>query len=73
MAEYIRKIRTITGDKEIDYESLANLPNIPSVDETLTKSGNAADAKVTGNAITELKNETSELKGDIEKQIILMY
>lgn len=33
MAEYIRKIRTTTGDKEIDYEALANKPSIPSVEE----------------------------------------
>ena len=27
MADYIKKIRTTTGDKEIDYEALANKPN----------------------------------------------
>lgn len=35
------------------------------VDKSLTKSGNAADAKVTGDAIAELKNENSELKSDL--------
>ena len=37
-----------------------------SVDTTLSVAGQAADAKATGDAITELKNETSELKGDID-------
>lgn len=27
-SEYIKKIRTTNGDKQIDYESLANLPKI---------------------------------------------
>ena len=36
-----------------------------SVDTTLSVAGQAADAKATGDAITELKNETSELKGDL--------
>ena len=27
MADYIKKIRTLTGDKQIDYSSLANLPD----------------------------------------------
>lgn len=29
MSDYIKRIRTTTGDKQIDYESLANLPTIP--------------------------------------------
>ena len=36
-----------------------------SVDTTLSVAGQAADAKATGDAITELKNETSELKRDL--------
>ena len=65
MADYVTKIRTRDGDKKIDYNALANLPDIPSVDESLLNQGDAADAKATGDAITELKNETSELKEDI--------
>ena len=65
MSDYVTKIRTRDGDKKIDYNGLANLPDIPSVDESLLNQGDAADAKATGDAITELKNETSELKGDI--------
>ena len=30
MAEYIKGFKTTTGYKQIDYESLANLPSIPS-------------------------------------------
>ena len=29
MSDFIKKIRTATGDKEIDYEALANRPKIP--------------------------------------------
>ena len=36
-----------------------------SVDTTLSVAGQAADAKATGDAITELKNETSELNSDL--------
>lgn len=28
MADYITKIRTINGDKQIDYNALANLPDL---------------------------------------------
>lgn len=28
MSEYIKRIRTTSGDKQIDYEALANLPSI---------------------------------------------
>ena len=31
-SEYIKKIRTTNGDKQIDYESLANLPKINSTE-----------------------------------------
>lgn len=51
MSDYIKKIRTSNGDKQIDYEALANLPTIPSVDTSLTNEGAAADSKATGDAI----------------------
>lgn len=50
MAEYITRIRTTDGDIPYDYNSLANLPPF---DTTLTKSGNFADAKATGDAIKQ--------------------
>lgn len=52
MADYVKKIRTSNGDKQIDYEALANLPTIPSVDTSLTNEGAAADSKATGDAIS---------------------
>ena len=54
-AEYIKKINTNEGPKQIDYNALANLPTIPNaveIDATLTKAGKAADAKAVGDAIT---------------------
>ena len=73
-----RKIETCkegTGD----YNNLSNIPFINNVivkgslktedlkltDSTLTKEGVPADAKVTGDAIAKLKNENTELKGDL--------
>ena len=47
------------------FQNTPKLPDNVYVDKTLTESGNAADAKVTGDAIIELKNETSGLKGDL--------
>lgn len=49
------------------FQNTPELPDNVYVDKTLTESGNAADAKVTGDAITELKNETSGLKGDLSQ------
>lgn len=56
MAEYVTKIRTESGDKQIDYNALANLPQ---TDATLTKSGAFADAKAVGDAINAVIGETS--------------
>lgn len=73
-----RKIET-SGEGTSDYNSLSNIPFINNVlvkgnlktedlkltDPTLTKEGVPADAKVTGEAIAELKNENTALKSDI--------
>jgi hypothetical protein len=54
MAEYITKIRTESGDKQIDYNALANLPKS---DSTLSQSGKFADAKTTGDKIKKINND----------------
>ncbi len=65
---YVRKIRTLTGDKQIDYTALANLP---VSDKTLSEEGGFADAKFTGDElkkkasqkeVTKLKEDISDLK-----------
>ena len=58
-SEYIKKINTNEGPKQIDYLSLAN---IPSFDTTLTISGAIADAKAVGDRITKLENQITQLK-----------
>lgn len=65
MSEYIKKIRTTTGDKQIDYNALANLPTLVTVDNTLSESGKAADAKVVGDTLTMLTQhkDATSLKG----------
>lgn len=58
MADYIKKIRTESGDLQIDYTSLANLP---TPDSTLAKSGYFADAKAVGDKITTVNNAINTL------------
>lgn len=66
MANYITKIQTVDGNKQIDYKALANLPtSLPASDveawakkttpdTTLSNSGEAADAKTTGDKLSSL-------------------
>lgn len=61
MANYITKIQTVDGNKQIDYKALANLPNIPSVDNALSNSGQAADAKVTGDKFITIDKDLSSI------------
>lgn len=67
MADYVTKIRTEDGDKQIDYRALANLPQS---DTSLTKSGEFADAKIVGDALknkadkTNIPTKLSELEND---------
>ena len=56
MAQYITRIRTSSGDLQIDYQALANLPES---DTTLTNEGSFADAKATGDAINQLSADLS--------------
>lgn len=58
----------VTYNKSNNTLVFQNSPELQKkvyVDKTLTKSDNAADAKVTGDAIAELKNENTELKSDL--------
>lgn len=58
----------VTYNKSNNTLVFQNSPELQKkvyVDKSLTKPGNAADAKVTGDAIAELKNENTELKSDI--------
>ena len=50
MSQYVTKIKTSSGGLQIDYNALANLPK---TDTTLSQSGQAADAKVVGEALAE--------------------
>lgn len=69
MEEYIKKIRTTTGDKQIDYTALANLPQS---DKTLSKDGEFADAAAVGvlkKELSAIENDTY-VKKEIEKERI---
>lgn len=62
MAEHITRIRTESGDKQIDYNALANLP---TTDKTLSVEDQAADGKSTGNAINNLNNNLNNLNSGL--------
>ena len=65
MGDYIKKIRTTTGDKQIDYTALANLP---ISDKTLSKDGAFADAAVVGilkKDLYEVVGEKYAIKGTV--------
>lgn len=57
MAEYVTRIRTQEGDKQIDYTALANLPQ---ADTTLTQSGQFADAKAVGEKIKSMSSDIAK-------------
>lgn len=62
MAQLITRIRTESGDLQIDYDALANLPQS---DKTLSKDGGFADAKATSEAI---KNAAIAVDGTLANQ-----
>lgn len=62
MAQLITRIRTESGDLQIDYNALANLPQS---DKTLSKDGGFADAKATSEAI---KNATIKVDDTLTNQ-----
>ena len=49
-----------------DHEYLENNPPIPVIDSTLTESGKAADAKETGDAISEINEQLTALDGRVD-------
>lgn len=67
--ELIKRIRTTSGDAQIDYLSLANLP---SSDATLTKSGSFADAAVVGTKITKIEKEIAD-KATLENGVVKFW
>lgn len=46
--------------KDIQFPGLNNVYKVPEVDNTLTQSGEAADAKKTGDEITSLKQDLTQ-------------
>ena len=64
MSEYITRIRTEQGDKQIDYNFLANLPQS---DPTLAQSGKFADAKVVGDKIKSITDDVTQLNNEMQE------
>lgn len=66
MAQYVQRIRTESGDLQIDYQALANLPKS---DPTLSQEGSFADAKATGDTINNTVNTAiTELSEEINNK-----
>ena len=63
MSQYITKIRTESGDLQIDYNALAN---IPESDTSLSKDGKFADAKAAGAAIDNVQSLLDKKKADLQ-------
>ena len=77
MSEYITRIRTATGDRQIDYNALANKPTIPSISGLATETyvNEAISTKVdkitgkglsTNDYTTDEKNKLSEIASGAE-------
>ena len=66
MADYVKRIRTESGDLQIDYESLANLPKS---DTTLSQSGKFADAKATGDKIDQVSQKLTTDVGNLSTKV----
>lgn len=78
MAQHITRIRTASGDLQIDYNALANLPNISEAvedildnksllqgtDSTLSQAGQAADAKAVGERIASISGGAASVELD---------
>jgi hypothetical protein len=64
MPQYITKIRTESGDLQIDYNALANLP---SADSTLSKFGMFADAQAVGRKITQINNQIASVNDKVNE------
>lgn len=58
MSNLIKKVKTQSGDAQIDYKALANLP---TSDKTLTQEGSFADAKEVGDRLSKLSDEIENL------------
>lgn len=66
MAKYITRIRTEESDMQIDYWALARLPII---DDTLTLSGEIAEAKTVGDKFNEVNQDVDLLTVNFNKKL----
>lgn len=61
MADYIKKIKTDSGEKQIDYEALGNLPEVATeIDETSTYE-QLASAKAVHDCVGAISSALDEL------------
>lgn len=60
--KYVKRIRTADGDLQIDYNALANLPEIPVVDTELNaESNNAVSNSVVCEEIGDINSALEEI------------
>lgn len=66
MSDYIKRIRTTEGDKQIDYKSLANLPTI---DSELNKDSDNAISN--GAVAMKFEEDKAELNAALDEIIAI--
>lgn len=71
MSNAIKGVKVGNEVKKIDYNSLDNLPELVSVDATLTESGKAADAKAVGDEISNIQtNYANVIRGTATGEVV---
>ena len=64
MSGYIKRILTNEGEKQIDYNALANLPNLDDIDQLINAKQNATDETLKTNDKT-IVGAINEINGKI--------
>lgn len=67
MSDYIKGVQVGTEVKQYDYDALGNKPNLVEVDVTLSKSGQAADAKKVGEQFANTTKTIQDNANAIQK------
>lgn len=66
MANYVKKIRTDKGDLQIDYNDLANLPDLGTFDTKLTDMQTKLNGKANTTDVSNIQAELSALKTTVD-------
>ena len=65
MSDYIKGVQVGNEVKQYDYDALGNKPELLTVDDTLSASGKAADAKVVGGKFSKVEQSINNMNNQI--------